>query len=305
MSAITPAVARAWPVRSGVAISGRAPMVGPGRGIGSQPVVPTGRDLAALIIGQVGSANLKIAVDAGFISSYPGSGQSWIDTVGGNNFNLGASGSGGTDDPTFNGVAGALSSNEYWSFDGGDIFQLASANPPVIESIHKDGAKYTLLFIVNIVSLASPSGAVALCGDHASGTSDVGFLANIGTTIQPGTLGIAVGNGSSTIISPRSSAVTLNIGWNICGVSVDENGGATASKWWANKTNESFNAALTSPSASSASNQLVLGDYQSATAAQRMNANQRLAGFAAFDTNLSTAQLDAIYDAIKSRYGLS
>ena len=73
------------------------------------------------------TSGLLFALDAGDIASYGGSGQVWSDTSGAaNHFNRGLSSSSESSDPTFNGTAGGLSENEYFSCDGGDYFSLAS-----------------------------------------------------------------------------------------------------------------------------------------------------------------------------------
>jgi len=61
-------------------------------------------------------------------------------------FNLGASSSPSTDDPTFTGSAGSPSA--YWSFDGGDYFSLAGTITDFLNTLHK-GRPHTLIMCFN------------------------------------------------------------------------------------------------------------------------------------------------------------
>jgi hypothetical protein len=87
------------------------------------------------------TSNCKLCLDAGDSSSYDGSSQTWYD-LSGNGFDwyCGATSGAEASDPTFNGSAGGKSPSEYWSFDGGDWFVMAVAEPSWINNLHKDNA---------------------------------------------------------------------------------------------------------------------------------------------------------------------
>jgi hypothetical protein len=92
--------------------------------------------------------NLQFCLDAAAASSYT-SGQTWTDMTGqGNDFYRGATASATTDDPTHNGTPGALSSNEYFSFDGGDYFRLTQSNPSWVNDMHKNNAAWSWILWV-------------------------------------------------------------------------------------------------------------------------------------------------------------
>ena len=87
------------------------------------------------------TTDLKLCLDAGDSSSYS-SGQSWLARSGGGyDFHFGASDSAASDDPTFNGSSGGLSSAEYMSTDGGDFFEYDQATPETwMNNMHKNNA---------------------------------------------------------------------------------------------------------------------------------------------------------------------
>jgi hypothetical protein len=90
--------------------------------------------------------NLQWHLDAGDSASYSGSGQIWYDLTS-NNFDFwrGRSDSASSDDPTFNGSAGGKSGNEYWSFDGSQLFELAAAHSgEFIREIGREDQPFTL-----------------------------------------------------------------------------------------------------------------------------------------------------------------
>ena len=93
------------------------------------------------------TTNLKLCLDAGDENSYT-SGQKWLDVSGGGyDFFLGTSASAATDDPTFVGTAGGMSDEEYFLFDGGDRFEYDTSAETWMQSMHKNGANWTALFI--------------------------------------------------------------------------------------------------------------------------------------------------------------
>lgn len=94
--------------------------------------------------GIVMPASAVFDLDATQIGSYPGSGQVWNNLIAtpadgsaqsAYNFNLGATASASTDDPTFVGTAGAPSA--YFGLDGGDYFELSTGNTTFTKSLHK------------------------------------------------------------------------------------------------------------------------------------------------------------------------
>lgn len=126
---------------------------------------------------------LKLCLDAGDINSYDGTSQTWKDLSGnGSDFYRG-SGS-GTDgaDPTFNGKAGGLSANEYFSFDGGDYFTAVNTNPQWLKDIFRVGSAAVFAMVrlpsdTNTYLLATEDGTGSHYGGSFKYSADAGIKA--------------------------------------------------------------------------------------------------------------------------------
>lgn len=125
---------------------------------GRRPQAGSNNRLLQGVANAAQSANFELCLDAGALASYAGSGL-WLDQSGqGNDFRLGSTTGADTTDPTFHGVAGAGSVNEYFSFDGGDYVEIASGvNPAFITNMHKAGGAFGLAEI-----LYAPTGTTSL-----------------------------------------------------------------------------------------------------------------------------------------------
>lgn len=117
------------------------------------------------------TASLDFCLDAADINSYDGSGQTWTDLTGnGNSFYRGSNNTAQASDPTFNGVAGALSEDEYFSFDGGDWFTETTGHT-FAEAWHKDNAAFTIVAVIYRVDA----------------DDDIKVFRNVASTSAPGT----------------------------------------------------------------------------------------------------------------------
>ncbi len=138
-----------------------------GVGVRNQSVRPSGSGitrntpLSAIIPSAV------FDIDATVAASYT-SGQLWQNLIpapadgsaqGAYDFTLGASTSPSTDDPTFVGTAGSPAA--YWSFDGGDWFQLASANTDFLNRLHR--TDFSQPFTMGYIG-SGPSGGLGFLG---------------------------------------------------------------------------------------------------------------------------------------------
>ena len=158
------------------------------------------------------TASRQLCLDAGALASYGGSGQKWADLAGGGyDFFFGADATVTTDDPTFNGVAGALTSSEYMSYDGGDKFRYDSANETWMNNLHKDGQKMSALVWTYIPDAGATS---SILGTTANGSTGAGiswqFLAAETMRIEGAgysiSTGAAVGTGA----------------WKMVGITLDD-----------------------------------------------------------------------------------
>jgi hypothetical protein len=251
--------------------------------------------LEAIVAAGVSTANLKICLDAGDLASYSGGGQTWFDRSGtGTDFYLGTSSSPESADPVFNGSAGAASPAEYWSFDSAsDSFTLvAGANPAWVEPFHKNGATYTIMCAV---MRSNPLGVTRIFSDRGAGTGiSVTVLGTSSGT--PGILNLTVTNGGSTALSADSTTALANGAWSIVGLSVSENGGAAGGIFSVNDTNNTFNPNYTSPSSGSAAAVMSLPNGT--------NALDRFPWIAVWDVALSAADMTAIYNQTRIRFGI-
>lgn len=198
------------------------------------------------ILGELGLlTGLVLCLDAGDAVSYT-SGQTWTDRSGaGNNYFRGATSSAAGDDPTFNGVAGGLSKNEFWSFDGGDFFGPTAARS-YENTWHQNNALFTLLICANPISTAAHRWHNS---SPAGGTS----IGHRFFTFSNMTLAIDNGGGTAgTVLTEASPAGDIEAGvWQAFGVSIDEAAGAGF--FISNNGINPFTATYASPSGSAQS----------------------------------------------------
>ena len=222
-----------------------------------QPILMlSGNKTLSQAISEIGKTSV-FCLDAGDLASYTGSGQEWDDTSGNtNDFYRGADVTETTDDPTFNGVAGALTSSEYWSFDGGDRFNLvAASNPAELNTLHENSVQW---WCFGMLYYPASSAANFIMATGANVNSDIG----IGLAVRGDSgdvLVLSVGNGVALAILKSSTATMTEGAWNTFGVSLDEAGGATASILHINGTNETFDGTITLPSSSDSTHKMTLG----------------------------------------------
>jgi hypothetical protein len=193
------------------------------------------------------STGLQLCLDAGDIQSYDGSSQTWIDRGQGNNFFLGTTSGAEASDPTFNGVAGTLTENEYFSLDGGDVCTIASGtNPDWLETFHKDNATLTVICYVKFGSLGTSVGIVGNTGLNTTGT---GFY--LGKTAANLLTGVFLNAGVVVLQGSISPAIETNV-WYFCAVSLDENNSSTGFKLQLNSSLGQGNGTFVLPSSSNA-----------------------------------------------------
>jgi hypothetical protein len=246
------------------------------------------------------TSGLKLCLDAGDAASYT-SGQVWLDRSGGGyDFNRGSGSGADGADPTFNGVAGRQSSEEYWSFDGGDYFTYDSANPSWVESLHKDNATFTIIewIYASGLILGGRTGAIGNIG------ASIGIAFANSTSVGVGlNLGLVVGNSPTTnaLDVDTASLSFNNNSWNMIGISYTESTGVltfAANGSYEVQTGKTYS----SPSAAAASQILQIGALGGS--GLKNDANQRLAAIAMWDRALTQAEISGFYDSTKGKFGL-
>lgn len=198
------------------------------------------------------TTNLKAVIDPADIASYSGSGQNFNDLNGTDHLYRGSSSGSDSTDPTFNGVAGALTSSEYFSGDGSDFFRWQS-QPSWVQSWHEDNAIFTAVFTV--YQAAGAGGRFDLFGTNG------GSGANRGLYIQADTGGglatrpvLSVKNGSGgTPLEITASSVALPSGWSLLAFGVNEATGASGAYIYAGGASQTFTSTYSSPGSGASS----------------------------------------------------
>lgn len=257
------------------------------------------------IISSLGlTTNLKICLDAGDSASYNPSVQtiSWLNTSGtGYNFWRGNTSSAASDDPTFNGSAGGLSSSEYWSVDGGDFFSSTNrtAVPTWISNQHKNNALFSFACTFYMTSSTSPIGMFLTASGLASNQPGI-----IITTDTSRKFVFSVRGASGNVFSLTSTTAFNATAWNVAQLSIDEANNAYILN--INGTVETGTCTYTSPDANDvfAFPRIGITGYAANTPNTFAPTGTRYAEIAFFDTALTSTNLTNIYNKIKGRFGL-
>ena len=242
------------------------------------------------------TSGLQLCLDAGDALSYS-SGQSWLDRSGnGYDFFRGATGSAAGDDPTFNGTAGNRSPSEYWSFDGGDFFTYDSANETWMDSLHKAGAKFTIMGWVYVPGSITQSSYFW----NTSGGAVTGSFIEV--TQISNQLKLTVRNAGVGVLSIQMSTAVPTNQWAFIAISLTEATGANGAIFQMNGTQELFTSTYVSPATTAATATAQLGVL---TTLPSLPSASRLGMFAAWEgVALTQTQLNALYQATRGRFGV-
>lgn len=162
------------------------------------------------------SSGLKLCLDTGDSNCYSGTGQTFTDISGnGNNFLRGATSSSEATDPTFLGSAGSFGNTGFYIDSTSDRFTYNTTNPTWMNNLHKDGAKFALVFGVIQANTTAGNSFIYTSGDIVNtmnGANTVsgngvrlGWIPSPGGKGAPGGIVMAVGNGSSGIFYNMAS----------------------------------------------------------------------------------------------------
>ena len=250
------------------------------------------------------STNLKIVLDAGAADSYT-SGQKWLDISGnGYDFFRGVSDSAASDDPTHNGTAGGLSDAEYFSFDGGDHFVYDSTNESWMNDMHKDNAAWTMC--IWMYRTTDSDNAFA-CTSSAHPNAGINWYQD-GAVPGNTNLSVTTGSGYALGQTTRSAAGMSLDEWQLISLSLNEapgSGGVILQVDDAGgTTSNTFDSTYSSPSTGAGTQQFQLGAFYSGPSV-RMKSGGRFGGFFVWGgTALSSANITAVFNATKARWGL-
>jgi len=246
------------------------------------------------------ATNLVLCLDAADKSSYT-SGQSWLDRSGGGyDFFLGANGSATSTDPTFVGVPGGKSANEYFSFDGGDYFTYDTTNETWMENLHKDNAAFTILGYIYCADATSFS----IFGTCGTSTNNAGCVL---TVTSANRLQFIAGNGSGAALSVASentaAGLLINGQWQFFGLSLNEATGAGGVAFYSRNHNSALlTSTYSSPAAGSANTTMQIAARGAGSSI--MKASNRLGCIAMWSRALSAAEVAAFKYATQHRYSV-
>ena len=240
------------------------------------------------------TTGLKLCLDAGEGDSYT-SGQSWLDLSGnGYDFFLGADVNATATDPTFNGVADALSSAEFFSFDAGDYFTYDTTNETWMQNLHKDSAVLSFAAWVYFGSVGSTQGIFGTVG----ATTNTGF--RISASSSPA-LALRVANAGATVLNTETSFLLSATTWTFVAISFDE--AAQVLIMRVAGGSEVDTQSYSSPASGNATFTAQIGS--AGNAANRLSANSRIGMVAMWEgTALTEWQLEQIYNKTRRRFGV-
>jgi hypothetical protein len=215
-------------------------------------------------------------------------------------FFLGSSGSVSSDDPTFTGTVGGLSSGEYWAFDGGDFFSYDTTAETWMQNLHKNSARYSILAWLYLAVTSDCS----ICGDASGPKSDIGMEFKL----EGASPSITITNGSGTAYPLRVIGEAISIEeWHLVGISINEPTGSGGGFFYADGAYnqhsgaDTFDATYSSPSSSAASHGFNIAAR--GNDAIRFRDGSRLAGFMAWEgTALTKANFDTIWAESRGRF---
>lgn len=251
------------------------------------------------------TTNLKLCLDSGDSVSYDPAVQtvSWLDVSGsGYNFWRGNTVGASSDEPTFNGSAGGLSSSDYWRLDGGDLFSSANRStfPTWISGMHKNNALFTFLCTFYMTASTSRVG-MFLTGSALTVNNANGVIMSTDTNRKF----VFSVRGTSGAVFFLTSTTSFNANsWNVVQFSVDEANGTYILN--INGAEESGSCTYTTPGTGDAFAYPRLGI--SGYAANAPNTfspdGTRFSEMAIFSEALTSTNLSDIYNRIRGRFGI-
>lgn len=251
--------------------------------------------LIDIIAGTNQLSGLLVALDAGDLASYDGTSQTWTNLAAnvGTSFHRGTGIQASNDDPTFNGTPGARTPNEYFSFDGNDLFREVTAGWGD-DGFHGAAAKVTVLAIwYGPASMTFPVLATCYCVNAGDTPGVIVFR-------QSTTRRLALyqeGNNNDGAQVTTTAAFMANE-WSFLATSFDANGGTTDVRHRINSTVEEYPNEPLNYSNDIADLPATIGAF--ANGQSTAEAGTRLAMLAVWSRALSAADLAALHAAIKA-----
>lgn len=247
------------------------------------------KSLATLIRLAGLSSVLHMCIDPGTRACYNG-GQTLVDLKGNVNMQLGASGSGGTDDPAFTGTIGRASDAEGLVFDGVNDIITAVANDTFLNGLAKVGANYAMVMIA--AGFATGSVPLLTTGAGTAAAPGQGIATYKTATTNTLTHATCLSGGGTYSSSPSTITVPvaqttpqmIGIGKKLTA------GNDRDTQWYAAGTFEQIHTTASVTYSTVNPGPLKYGGYTDLF----VPANHRLCGIAIFERLLTQAEYDAL-----------
>ena len=256
------------------------------------------------------SRGLVFYLDAGEAASYGGSGQVWKNLVtspadgsaqSAYDFHVGFDASAEGSDPSFSGTAGGHSPSEYFTFDGNDAFRLAAGNTAFINSLHKDGAQFTVILWVRMAGFTNFGNLFGTLG-WSGGNPGVLY------SFRNGPQHLFYAGAYATPTLDARGAVPTSGTDTMLAVSIDEPGdlGFLYVNGGYDPVNgaDTFPAHYTDPPVGDSMCALELGNAGCAVGDNYLYAGTRIYGVRVFNKALTKAEMDAEWLLARARMGL-
>ena len=265
--------------------------------------VPRSNQKLITVLTQLGlTGNLKLCLDAGDGDSFT-AGDKWLDRSGGGyDFHRGEDATTDGTEPTFNGTAGALSANEYFSVASKpDYFRYDSTVESWMDNLFHDNADWAFLCWY-WPSSNTPTTTNVIFDTTGDVSGSNGVFSDF-TGASGNRLRLLVQKTGATPLSVTADDVSLPLDqWHFVGARISEAGGAGASffyrdgGYWQVSAADTFNGAYTAPGVGASNDTMhLLASGDQAFAAAN---GTRIAMLAMFEGGgLTKANFDAIYDA--------
>lgn len=242
------------------------------------------------------SNNLEFALDAGAARSARSVATQWSDlTLNGMDFDRGTDATAEATDPTFVGFDGAnnFRPSNYWSFDGGDLFEYEGANPTWIENVHKDNAAFSFAFWAQF-------GDVTVSNRFISTTPGQNGFSFFTSGASTGAIRLNVFNATVAVITLLTTTQHVTGVPTFSAITFDEAIGANGCCIQMNGTQEFFTSTYNLPSASAATSVV---EIAGAAGANAFSSGSKMWQGWGWSRALTPADLMALYLRTKGRYG--
>jgi len=250
------------------------------------------------IITDLGLPAPKLLLEAGSLSSWPGTGQKWLDESGnGYDFFRGVNGVIVGSDPVYVGVPGGQSLSEYWNFSGTQFFTYDAATEPWMDALHQNNAKGSGVFMVYIPPDILPMTAsriVALYGDFSNNQTTAVGSEFVFYLDRP--LFVVCNNGVIYQFQHTTASLT-QAGWHVVAFSIDE--AANTASLMLDGVIRTAPCTYVNPSAATASQTFQIGAYGNNAAPLPSGCRMSFAAMWQGDA-LTPPQLTSLHNAISA-----